>query len=192
MKKKLLFTSLLLSALSTSTVAIAKSPSWNNVGVGYINVDIDDVDYEPSGFALFGSHLVNENIYVHAKYLSTEDDIFGEDLEITTLNLGLGYRHSLNVATDLFGEVSYLSADAEYNNQSEDENGYSLAIGVKSMLTENVEGVLSASRDSIDGESDTAINLELSYFVSEQFSFGAGYSFSDEANSLSLGIKVHF
>jgi opacity protein-like surface antigen len=192
MNKNLLLTSLLLTTISISSAAMAKAPSWNNIGLGYINVDIDDTDYEPSGFVLSGSHLLNDNVYVHASYQSAEDDLFGDDLEISTLNLGLGYRHSLNATTDLFGQVSYLNAEAEYSGQSEDENGYSLAIGVKSMLIDNLEGGISATRVSLDGESETAINVGLSYFINDQFSIGAGYSFADDAKTLAVGVKVHF
>lgn len=192
MNKNLLLTSLLLSTLSISSTAMAKAPSWNNVGFGYASYDIDNTDYEPTGFVLSGSHLVSENIYVHAKYISAEDDIYGSDLEVSTINLGLGYRHSLNATTDLFGEVSYLNAELEFNGYSEDESGYSLAIGAKSMLVDNVEGVISATRDSLDGESETAISLGFSYFINEQFSVGVGYSFADDANVLNIGAKLHF
>jgi len=192
MNKNLLLTSLLLTSISISSAVMAKAPSWNNIGLGYINVDIDDTDFEPSGFVLSGSHLLNDNVYVHALYRSAEDDLFGDDLEISTLNLGLGYRHSLNATTDLFGEVSYLNVEAEFSGQSEDENGYSLTVGVKSVLIDNLEGALSATRDSLDGESETAINVGLSYFLNEQFSVGVGYSFADDAKILNVGVRFHF
>jgi hypothetical protein len=190
--KNIVLTSLLITSLSVSSAVMAKSPSWNNIGLVYTSVDIDDTDYEPSGFTLSGSHLVSDDVYVYGTYLSVEDYIFSTDLEITTLNLGLGYRYALNATTDVFGQISYLNAEAKADGLSEDENGYSLAIGIKSMLTDNVEGIIGASRDSLDGESETSLSLGLSYFVNEKFSIGAGYTFADDAKILNVGVKFHF
>jgi long-subunit fatty acid transport protein len=190
--KSLVLTTLLLSALSVSTVSMAKSPSWNNVGLGYVSVDIDDSDFEPTGFILSGSKLINDNVYVNGSYRVVSEDIFDEELEVSTFNIGLGMRHGLNETTDLFGQVSYLKADVEFDNFSDDESGYSLAAGVKSMLSDNFEVVVQATRDSLDGESETAFGIGGAYYLNDTFSIGANYQVADDADILTVGVRAHF
>ncbi|AOW75612.1 hypothetical protein A3Q34_01165 [Colwellia sp. PAMC 20917] len=190
--KSLALTTLLFTTLTVSTLSMAKSPSWNNIGVGYVSVDIKDSDFEPTGFTFLGSKLINDNVYFHGKYRLVSEEVYDEDIDLSTWNLGLGIRHGLNETTDLFGQVSYLNAEIEYDNTSEDENGYSLGAGVKSMLSDNFEVVVQATRDSLDGESETAFGIAAAFYLNETVSIGAGYQIADDANLLTIDIKAHF
>jgi hypothetical protein len=190
--KSLALTTILFATLSVSTISIAKSPSWNNIGVGYVSVDIEDSNFEPTGFTLLGSKLINDNVYLHGNYRLVSEDVNNNDVEISTLNLGLGVRHGLDETTDLFGQISYLNAEIEVDNFSDDENGYSLAAGVKSMLSDNFEVMIKATRDSLDGESETAFGIDASFYLNEKVSIGAGYQIADDVNVLTVNIKTHF
>lgn len=190
--KSLALTTILFATLSVSTISIAKSPSWNNIGVGYVSVDIEDSNFEPTGFTLLGSKLINDNVYLHGNYRLVSEDVNNNDVELSTLNLGLGVRHGLDETTDLFGQISYLNAEIEVGNFSDDENGYSLAAGVKSMLSDNFEVMVKATRDSLDGESETAFGIGASFYLNEKVSIGAGYQIADDINVLTVNIKAHF
>ena len=190
--KSLALTTLLFATLSVSTISMAKSPSWNNIGVGYVSVDIKDSNFEPTGFILSGSMLINDNVYFHGNYRFVLEELYDEDLDISTFNLGLGVRHGLNETTDLFGQVSYLNAEVEYDSTSDDENGYSLAAGVKSMISDNFEVVVQATRDSLDGESETAFGVGADFYLNETVSIGAGYQITDDANLITIEIRAHF
>ncbi|MED5426092.1 MAG: outer membrane beta-barrel protein, partial [Pseudomonadota bacterium] len=163
----------IFGALSLNT--FAASPSYDFVKAGYVQADIEDAgDFEPSGFQIQGFKSLNENVYLTGRYGQLGEDVSGVDIDLDYASAGVGYRYGLTQNTDFFGEVTYeyVNIDVELDSISgEDDNGYGITAGIRSMLSEQFE--LRGAIRYIDIEDDeTAFEIGADYFFTPQFSFG--------------------
>ena len=175
--------------------AFAASPSYDFVKAGYVQADIEDAgDFEPSGFQIQGFKSLNENVYLTGRYGQLSEDVSGVDIDLDYASAGVGYRYGLTQNTDFFGEVTYeyVNIDVELDSISgEDDNGYGITAGIRSMLSEQFE--LRGAIRYIDIEDDeTAFEIGADYFFTPQFSFGATYVIADDVDLLGVSARYSF
>ena len=175
--------------------AFAASPSYDFVKAGYVQADIEDAgDFEPSGFQIQGFKSLNENVYLTGRYGQLGEDVSGVDIDLDYVSAGVGYRYGLTQNTDFFGEVTYeyVNLDVELDSISgEDDNGYGITAGIRSMLSEQFE--LRGAIRYIDIEDDeTAFEIGADYFFTPQFSFGATYVIADDVDLLGVSARYTF
>ena len=161
------------------------------VALSYVKAEIDDTDLEPDGFGLSGSVLVTENIFLMADYNVLSDDIAGIDLDLDTISAGVGYRYGVSPTTDLFASISYEYADASALGISESDNGYSLAVGARSMLTDAFELGGSISYVDIE-EDDTTFTIEGRYYFTDNFAAGVSYGVAEDADLYTVSLRYAF
>lgn len=188
----------LLALTATPFASSAKAPNWNFIQGSYITAESDDSDleFEPDGFGIAGSFLLNENIYFNAGYSSLSDEIYNVDVDFNQGTLGLGYRHPLTENTDMYGGVSYEYVEAEvesdFGSDSADDSGYGLRLGVRSMVTDAIELTGQVAYIKIDDESETAIGVAAFYHFNNNVSIGGGYSAQEDLDSLSASVRFSF
>ena len=175
--------------------AFAASPSYDFVKAGYVQADIEAAgDFEPSGFQIQGFKSLNENVYLTGRYGQLGEDVSGVDIDLDYASAGVGYRYGLTQNTDFFGEVTYeyVNLDIELDSISgEDDNGYGITAGIRSMLSEQFE--LRGAIRYIDIEDDeTAFEIGADYFFTPQFSFGATYVIADDIDLLGVSARYTF
>ena len=175
--------------------AFAASPSYDFVKAGYVQADIEDAgDFEPTGFQIQGFKSLNENVYLTGRYGQLGEDVSGVDIDLDYASAGVGYRYGLTQNTDFFGEVTYeyVNLDIELDSISgEDDNGYGITAGIRSMLSEQFE--LRGAIRYIDIEDDeTAFEIGADYFFTPQFSFGATYVIADDVDLLGVSARYTF
>jgi len=175
--------------------AFAASPSYDFVKAGYVQADIEDAgEFEPSGFQIQGFKSLNENVYLTGRYGQLGEDVSGVDIDLDYASAGVGYRYGLTQNTDFFGEVTYeyVNIDVELDSISgEDDNGYGITAGIRSMLSEQFE--LRGAIRYIDIEDDeTAFEIGADYFFTPQFSFGATYVIADDVDLLGVSARYTF
>ena len=175
--------------------AFAASPSYDFVKAGYVQADIEDAgDFEPTGFQIQGFKSLNENVYLTGRYGQLGEDVSGVDIDFDYASAGVGYRYGLTQNTDFFGEVTYeyVNLDIELDSISgEDDNGYGITAGIRSMLSEQFE--LRGAIRYIDIEDDeTAFEIGADYFFTPQFSFGATYVIADDVDLLGVSARYTF
>ena len=183
----------IFGALSLNT--FAASPSYDFVKAGYVQADIEDAgDFEPSGFQIQGFKSLNENVYLTGRYGQLGEDVSGVDIDLDYASAGVGYRYGLTQNTDFFGEVTYeyVNLDIELDSISgEDDNGYGITAGIRSMLSEQFE--LRGAIRYIDIEDDeTAFEIGADYFFTPQLSFGATYVIADDVDLLGVSARYTF
>ena len=175
--------------------AFAASPSYDFVKAGYVQADIEDAgDFEPTGFQIQGFKSLNENVYLTGRYGQLGEDVSGVDIDLDYASAGVGYRYGLTQNTDFFGEVTYeyVNIDVELDSISgEDDNGYGITAGIRSMLSEQFE--LRGAIRYIDIEDDeTAFEIGADYFFTPQLSFGATYVIADDVDLLGVSARYTF
>ena len=189
--KKLVVSSLLaLSAMSTTVMA--DGLNYTFVQAGYENFKFDDLDnFNPDGFSLKGSYLINENVFAVADYYRVTESRYNTSLELSQASFGIGYRYAANDTTDVFGVLAYENVRAEAGNESMTDTGYSAQVGVRSLVTSTVE--LNASFNFIDtGESDTFYQVGALYHLNDKLSAGVNYKNYDDAYAYGITMRYAF
>lgn len=186
---------ILAAALSAvSAASFAAAPAWDFVQASYVMTDFDDADlnYEPDGFSISASKLVTDDVFVTGSYSMQNDDIFGTEVDFDRLSLGLGYRYALSNKTDLYGIVSYEDVEISGSGESENEDGYGLTAGARSMVMDNIELRGAVKYIDTDSGSDTSLLIGGDYFFSPAFAVGVSYETSDDLSTFALNARYNF
>lgn len=197
MKKLLIVSSILATSIIVNSAYAAEGPKWDNLSVSYVTVDIDDADeLDLAGFSFAGTKLLNENVFIGAGIAVVSDEYQGVDIDFTTVDIGIGYRYGINATTDLYGAISYESVEFEVSydgdSESEDDNGYGLQLGLRSMLTPQFEVSAGITYVNIGDEGETGFGGSAFYYFNDQFSAGLGLSTADDVTSTSLSLRYSF
>ena len=181
-------------ALFLASPATAESPSFNFIELGYDFVDLDlggGEDIDGDGYALGGSFEINENIFGFASYSDTGFDF---SVDLTQLQLGLGWRTGLTDNADFFVRAAYVKAEVDAPGfGSIDESGYGLGIGVRGNVSDLVELYGEIAHVDLGSDSDgTAVSGGVYFNMSDNFALGLGASFDDDATSYGARVRFYF
>jgi hypothetical protein len=182
------------SAAFVPFLAQAEGLSYSYLDAAYVNTDVDNFNEDVDGFALRGSYELTNNVFVFAGYADQGTSAAGFDIDLQTYNLGLGYAWPLGKALDVYGKVGYVSSEADVQGLGNaDDDGYSLAVGLRGRAVEQLEleGAVSYV-DLSDSGDDTTLDLGARWYFTPQFAFGVEGSFGDDANTYGLGVRWNF
>jgi Outer membrane protein beta-barrel domain len=159
-KKSLLCFSL-FTAL-TPAFAEAEQPSYSFVDLGYLEVDLDESEIEPTGMFARGSLDLAENWFIFAGYAQADENAGGVDIDVEEFSVGAGFKTALSDTTSLYLAASYIAAEAEVDfpfggSESFDEDGYGLDVGVRTMVTKRFE--LNGNVGYSDSGEDDAVDF---------------------------------
>ena len=206
MKFKSLATLLTLAAFAgVSTQGEAKSLSYNQVSASYTSTKLDDLDdYNPTGLIVNGSFLLNDNVFLTAGTSSVSGSytVYGQSvkMEASDAGIGIGYRHGVTDATDVWAGFAAGTGTAEATSgrysEEVDVDITGLLVGIRTMLNEQVEihGSYSRSNVEVENESseESAFKIGLSYYFQPNISLGASMKSTDDSNTTQLGLSYHF
>lgn len=188
----------LLSALATTTallpfLAQAEGLSYSYVDAAYINTDIDQFDEEVDGFALRGSFEITEQVFVFAGYSNQSTEVFGTDIDVEQMNLGLGYAWPIGPSADIYGKVGYVSAEVDAGGFDADDDGYLLGVGLRGRPADQIEleGAVNYT-DLSDSGDTTTFGVGARWYFTEQFAVGVEGEFGDDANTYGVGVRWNF
>ncbi len=162
-----------LMAISILSLPVyADTPTYNFMNGGFQRVDLDGngIDVDGDGFAIGGAFEVADNWHIVGGYSSTEFD-FGVDLN--QLKVGVGYHTDISDVTNFFVDALFVDAEVDTGGfGSVDENGFGLAIGLRSNLSDTLE--LEGSITHVDlGDADgTTFAAAGWYKFSREFAIG--------------------
>ena len=175
--------------------AMADGLSYNYIQLGYQKADLDDdlagISIDGDGYGISGSFEVGESFFIGAGYSALDFD-FGVDLD--QLSIGGGYHTGLSDRSDFFATISYIRAEASVSGfGSLDEDGYGVSVGIRGLLTDNVElnGSIAYS-DLGDGADGTAFGVGALYSFTENFALGFDVSTDDDVTMYGVGARFYF
>lgn len=195
------FTVLLAGLFGLVGMAQATDLNYDYVEVGYAEVDFDDFDEDLTGFYIRGSFLLAEQIYLFGGYADGETDSFNAfdgrgRLESTGYTLGVGYRYGVGNQTDFTFGAAFERAEIEGKGGlsflgSDSENGYSLSVGLRHLVTPQVE--LGANVAYVDiGDDDTILTLGGLFHITELVAVGLAYFVGSDADGFEGGVRFKF
>jgi hypothetical protein len=181
-------------ALFLAVSAMAESPSFNFIQVGYQSVEIDlgdGFDVDGDGFALGGSFEIGDNMFGFASYGKTDFDF---DVELTQLQVGFGARVGISDRTDFFARAAYVEGEVSAPGFIPvDDNGYGLGIGVRSNVSDLVELYAEIAYVDLGDDADsTAFGGGIWFNLNETFALGLGASAEDDVTLYGASARVYF
>ena len=180
---------LLCSVALLPLAAQADGLQYSYVEAGYVETDVDDVDASLDGFSLRGSFEITDDWFVFAGY--TDQSYGGLDLQ--DYGAGVGYAWSVADTTDLYGKLSYVRTEADIEGFSLDDDGYAVALGVRSLFGEHFE--LEASVDysdlSLSGD-DTNFGVGARWYFVKHFALGIEATTRRNATVLGANVRWAF
>lgn len=188
----------LAGLLAIPGAALATDLNYNYVEVDYVTVDVDDIDEDFDGWAVNGSFLLSEQVFLFGGYSDISSDrIGGFKLSTEGVTLGMGYRYELSRQTDLNFAAAFERAKAKaelsgFGSESVSESGYSLAVGVRHMAAPQLELGVGAVYVDIGDADDTSANANLLWHVTDVVALGVSLSLGSDATGYAAGVRFKF
>ena len=175
-----------------STPVLAEDMSYTYIQGAYIDTEIDERNFEVDGdgVAFSSSAALGDTFFLQADYATQEFD-FGIDLDQWAVGLGAHLPIASNV--DLVGSLNYVRAEVDTNIGDLDDDGYGVAVGLRSRLTDyfELEGGMNYV-DLNDTGDGTSFNVGGRYYFTPAFALGVGYQVGDDVNTWTAGFRYEF
>ncbi|MCK6372292.1 MAG: outer membrane beta-barrel protein [Gammaproteobacteria bacterium] len=179
----------LLPCLGLCLPAFAAEPRYTYAEIGYLNVDFDDLDEDGDGFGIGGSYALHRNFHLVAEY---QDIDLGGSRDANALALGAGINYALRPGLDAVGRVRWIDSEVDVGSRNEDDSGYGLEGGIRTMINPQLELNGFVRYTDIYGESDTSLAFGGLYGISNNIALGGELELSDDVTALFLQARVYF
>lgn len=170
--------------------AQAAEVNYNFVEAGYASTSVDGGDF--NGWNIDGSVGFGSNFYGFAGY--TTGDESSADLNQT--KLGVGWHSSGNA--QWFAEAAWVNNEIDYGNGFDiDDNGYTVAGGVRGFLGDHFEGNVKVNYTDVGDFGDGfGAGLTGIYHFNDTWGAYASYDYSDRSDfnfdTWGLGVRASF
>lgn len=142
-----------------------------------------------TGVRVAGSAQFQHNLFVTGAITTVGSD----NVDIDTLDLGLGFRHPIAADTDFVAGAGLIWADVDTpGNGGDDDTGLSLLGGVRSLVGPQFELGGYASYAEVFGDGDITLTGEGLLHLTPQWSLAGSLGFSDDFTILTVGGRYNF
>jgi hypothetical protein len=174
-----------VAAFGAPAVLAKSAINYNYVGIQYFNQDLDDAHCDQDGLDLNGSFAINREFFVRGSYADADGN---HGCGSESLNLGVGYRWAFRGNADFYAVVGFDDISPDHG---ESDSGLVLAGGVRTFLTNELEGKLELAHHTVyDG--DNEIRGGLVYFFDANLALTGDVSLGSDQTSFGVGIRYNF
>jgi hypothetical protein len=170
------------SALANDAGLTDSGANFNEASLSYANYKSGTTSY--NGYLTELGFVINSNIYALGSYQNFDTG------SITQGSLGLGYKMPIGSSSDGFFTLKY-----ESDNTASVNNGYSLAAGVRTVVTPDMDFSGSYSFRTMGSSHDYTFNVGLKYKFNSNMFAKIGYATTSGDSSTSMyaiGVGVDF
>ena len=182
---------MMVVALALPVAGLAQSPQGRlSYTYGEARLVLEDPEGGDrlDGIRVGGSLQFNPNLFATGALTTLSSD----NLDLDTLDVGLGYRNAVSPVTDVVGIVGLVWADVDAGPFGDDDTGISLTGGVRSRLQPQFEIGAYASYAELFGDGDATITGEGLIHLGPQFSVVGSLGLSDDVTVLTFGGRWNF
>lgn len=185
MKRSLI--ALALVALLPLSAQADDKLSYTFVEADYLSTDADG-GLDGDGFGLRGSYAFGETgFYGFGGY--SQVDIDNTSISADTVDVGLGYAHSLSDNADLIAEIGHTRSDIEIAKI----DGFRTSVGVRGSFTDQLEGSIKANYyDGSDFSGDFSGTVGMQYKFTQTWGVTGEAEFGDNGESYLVGLRASF
>lgn len=176
------------ASLAPALAQAAAEPRYTYAEIGYVNADYDDIDVDGDGLALGGSYALHRNVHLLAEYQDIDLD---GNADASALSLGAGVNFPLRKGMDFIGRLRWIDAEVDVGPYSDDEDGYSLEAGLRTMINPQLELDGSLKYTDIEDD-DTSFVLGALYEFTPVFALGGDIELSDDYTAFFLKVRAYF
>lgn len=178
------------SVLALAGAANATDLDYEFAEVRYLSSEFDDVNAD--GFRLNLSVPLTESFLFLAGGSSQELDL-DLSVDVTTMDVGVGYVYRFNDVVDFYGEARLVSADAGATalGLSGSDTGYSVAAGVRGVITERFEARANVRQTDVL-DSDTYFELGGDFYVMDNVAVGITAELGGDVDAYTAGVRWFF
>jgi len=170
--------------------AIGANINYSYVELGYVELELDDVDVEGDGYELNASFGLSQTVAVIAGYQDLDLD---RRVEGSEQSLGLLYHKPYSTTGDLVLGLSLLELELDPpTGETFDESGNEFIIEIRSRSGADSEYTLGLARREIDGDSDSGYNFGIVSGSPQGFQFVLDYTDTSDTKSITLGLRSGF
>ena len=163
--------------------AFAKPLSYNYVDFVYVadtELEAGGGSVDGDGFALTGSALVSDQVFLVGGYTTVEYDGAGADLELNELAFGFGLKHALQDDLHVFATLTYENFEIEIPGIiKDDEDGFGARGGLRWALNPAFELNGNVRYLDISDVEGTFFQVGGTYALNEQWDVLADYTTGD-------------
>jgi hypothetical protein len=184
---------LLVAMLSLPALA-AEGPRYTYGELGYQRVDFDNFSEDEDAGYLNGSLALDDRLFLVADGSYGTIDASGTNIDITTLDAGLGFHIPLNPKVDFVAQVAYVWWKVDAGNFGDDDNdGVGLRGGLRAMVTPKLE--LNGGAEYVDlsgGDDNTSAYFGAVYNFTEVLAVSGKVDVGDNLTTYGVGIRMYF
>lgn len=158
--------------------------TYTYAGVRYINQSIDsDFECDQDGINLFGSLDLKDGFFAKASY----SDVSGNNnCGSSSFLAGAGYHTAYSDSVDMYATVSFVSV-----SEGDNDSGLEFAGGMRTFLTEVVEGRLELYHGTY-GLEETGIRGTVDYWLNDAWTVNGGVSLGSDSTTFGIGARYAF
>lgn len=174
--------------------ALADSPSYDYAQGSLVgqasSVGSADVDY--FGFGVEGSYEFTPGFFGQASYTNMSDEVGNTDVDQSMWTIGAGYIFYDEMDTNAYVKADLRNGNVEAGSLDDDFDGYSVAFGVRSQLSQQLE--LNGELGYADMEDDGQFELTAGFVYSLMNDWGLSVDVttSDGDMGYSFGARYEF
>lgn len=182
-------------AAATQLATAADGPEYTYAELGYVNTNGDDVDGD--GFDANISFGATDLIFLKFGYRRDWLDVTGVtgDVDANTFLIGAGAHYTVMDQLDLVGSLSYVDIEYSSITPSQGDDGYEASIGVRSMVTKELElnafaALVTTGNLVNNDDDDTVYSLGAVYKLNKDFSLVGNFDHGEEVDNYGVGIRL--
>jgi len=179
----------MLLSLCLPVSGLAQSGGLSYIyGEGRLVIVDPDAGDNFDGIKIGGSVLFQPQVFGVASLTSVGDS----GVDLTILDLGVGFRHGLQRNVDLVGIVGLAFAEIDAGPFDDDDTGLSLTGGVRGFATPQIELGGYANYTDLFADGDITLTGEGLLHMTPNLSLVASLGVSDDSNTITFGARWNF
>ena len=188
---------MLRSVLITLTVAFSVSVNAQEINYNYvqgsygqIDIDYGGLEFDGDGPGISASLALGESFFIFGDYQTADMDL---DIDFNLSELAVGYHTDISPNLDVYANVGYVRIKADSFFFSSNDDGVSVGLGVRGVVSQSVElfgGINYMDFD--DPYDETRVHAGFEFSVTDNIGVGLKAILWDNLNIFQINARLYF